>query len=255
MPCLCHAPMGRRRFLLQGAALALPLGTAGCDEAAVLVSEAEAAAMGEQAWAEVHSETPVTQDARFARVVQELSAEMLRAAGQNPDAWEVAAFETDRINAFALPGNKIGIFRGIYEVAETEAQLAAVIGHEIGHLQADHPRERMGNARAQGIIETLVAFFLAQSDIQFDREIMAALGLGLRYGLALPYSRNQELEADRLGLVTMTEAGFDPEEAAVFWQRMEDVAGDRGPEILGTHPAPASRIREIRAMLPELQET
>ncbi|SER53917.1 Peptidase family M48 [Tranquillimonas rosea] len=253
MPCSCHSSLTRRTFLTGAAAV--PLATAGCDQAAVLVSEAEAEAMGERAWQQITSDVPATQDAAFSDTVSEVSSRLIRAAGGSPGEWQVVGFDSDRINAFALPGQRIGVFRGLYDVAQNRAQLAAVIGHEIGHLDADHARERMGNARAQNWLQRIIAFVLQTSDVEFGREIMAALGLGLEYGITLPYSRNQELEADALGLRLMAQAGYDPQAAITFWQRMDSAQPGRPPEMIATHPAPESRIREIRDMLPDLQKT
>ncbi|WP_306133142.1 M48 family metallopeptidase [Roseivivax marinus] len=246
MHCTCHLT---RRRLLTGAA-ALPLATLpACDRASVLVSEAEAARMGAEAWERIRAETPESDDRAFRETVQGLSTRLIETAGGTPSDWDVVAFDSDQVNAFALPGGRIGVFRGLYDLAQSPDQLAAVIGHEIGHLQADHARERMGNARAQNALQRLVAFFLRQSDIEFDEEIMAALGLGLRYGLALPYGRQQELEADRLGLTLMRDAGFQPQAAVQLWERMQAAQPNRPPEFLATHPAPQARIRELREMI------
>ncbi|MHA6347142.1 M48 family metallopeptidase [Roseivivax sp. CAU 1761] len=255
MPCCCPTHLSRRRFLAGTATLPLAGAVSGCDSAAALVSEEEAAEMGRAAWAEIRSEVPESRDARFSGVVAELSERLIRAAGGQPSDWEVVAFESAEINAFALPGNRIGVFRGIYDLAGNASELAAVIGHEIGHLEADHARKRMGSARAQGILERIAAIFLQSAEIEFGAEIMAALGVGLRYGLALPYSRGQELEADRLGLALVGQAGLDPAAAIPFWERMAEAQAGRPPEFLATHPAPASRIREIREMLPEIRES
>ncbi|ETX16395.1 Zn-dependent protease [Roseivivax halodurans JCM 10272] len=246
MTCNCHLT---RRGLLTGVA-ALPVATLpACDRASVLVSEEEAAQMGAEAWERIRSDVPESDDRAFRDTVRSLSSRLIEAAGDTPSNWEVVAFASDQVNAFALPGGRIGVYRGLYDLAESPDQLAAVIGHEIGHLQADHVRERMGNARAQNALQRVVAFFLRQSDIEFDQEIMAALGLGLRYGLALPYGRQQELEADSLGLSLMSDAGFQPEAAIRLWQRMQEAHPNRPPEFLTTHPAPQARIRQLREIV------
>ncbi|ETX29227.1 Zn-dependent protease [Roseivivax isoporae LMG 25204] len=215
----------------------------------MLVSEEQAAEMGAAAWAEIRGSVPESRDAAFRETVASLSQRLIGAAGSDPAAWEVVAFESPEVNAFALPGGRIGVFRGLYDLAETPAELAAVIGHEIGHLQADHARERMGNAVAQGVLQRMVAFLLRQGDIQFDEEIMAALGLGLRYGLALPYGRAQELEADRLGVALMREADLDTQAAIRLWQRMQAAQRGGPPAMLATHPAPETRIRELQEII------
>ncbi|SFE61313.1 M48 family metallopeptidase [Roseivivax sediminis] len=247
MPCTCQT--FTRRRILAGAAT-LPLTTLpACDRASVLVSEDEAARLGAEAWQQIRSETPQSDDPAFRDTVAQLSHELITAAGGQPSEWQVVAFDSAQANAFALPGGRIGVYRGLYELAGSPDELAAVIGHEIGHLQADHARERMGNARASNALQRVVAFVLRQSEIELDEEIMAALGLGLQYGLALPYGRRQELEADRLGLDLMRQAGFDPAASIRLWEAMQQARGNQPPEILATHPAPQTRIRELREMI------
>lgn len=248
MPCTCSPVLTRRRLLAGGALL--PLATLpACDRAAVLVSEEEAARMGAEAWQQIRAETPASDDPAFRGTVADISARLIEAAGGSPDEWQVVAFDAPEVNAFALPGGRIGVYRGLWELAESEDQLAAVIGHEIGHLQADHARERMGNARATSALSRVVSWLLRQSEIEFDEEIMAALGLGLRYGVTLPYGRGQELEADRLGLGIMAEAGFEQRAAVALWQRMQAAQPNRPPAFLATHPAPEARIRELRQLI------
>lgn len=234
-------------------ATALPL-LSGCGEEFPfdLVSDETVRAMGLQAWEEIRSKSPAPSDPDLQAALERVSTRLLSAAGERPGDWEVAVFARPEVNAFALPGKKIGIFEGMFRVVDSADQLAAVVGHEIGHLQADHAQERMNAQVAKQWGLRLVALLLQIGDIEYAAEIAAALGLGVEYGLVLPYSRRQELEADRLGLVTMAAARFDPREAVDLWQRMEAVSGPRVPEFLATHPTPRSRIEAIEAMLPEV---
>ncbi len=163
-------------------------------------------------------------------------------------------FARPDVNAFALPGRKIGVFEGMFAVTANRDQLAAIVGHEIGHLQAEHGQERMSAQVAQGWFMRLVSLVLNLGDVQYAAEIAAALGLGMQYGLLMPYSRRQELEADRLGLFAMADAGYRPEEAVQLWRRMETATRGGPPEFLATHPAPASRIQEIEELLPEVRQ-
>lgn len=242
---MCLSCLSRRRFL----ALTATAPLAGCDEAPDLVSDETVTRMGLEAWGQITRETPISREDSARSTLQAISARLLRAAGEQPSNWEVQLFASDQANAFALPGNKIGVYEGMFAVADSEAQLAAVIGHEIGHLDAEHAQKRMSAQVAKGIGMRLVAFFLDIGDVQYAREIAAVLGLGVEVGLLLPYNREQELEADALGLVTMDAAGFDPREAIALWQNMAQASGGRGPAFLATHPTPQSRIAEIEAML------
>jgi predicted Zn-dependent protease len=241
--------MSRRRFLAGGAALTL---AAGCDRAPALVSDETVEAMGLEAWTEMSTQMQRTADTHLQGVLDAVAERMIRAAGERPGDWEVVVFARPDINAFALPGRKIGVFEGMFSVTESPDQLAAIVGHEIGHLQAEHAQERMSAQVAQGWFMRIVSLLLNIGEVEYAAEIAAALGLGMQYGVLMPYSRRQELEADRLGLVSMAKAGYAPGEAVVLWQRMEAAMSGRPPEFLATHPAPASRIREIEAYLPEI---
>ncbi len=248
---MCNCPIGRRGLLKMAGGGALPL-LGGCDDVD-LVSDATVEAMGLQAWTEIRDATPVAADAALQAALDAVSGRLLAAAGEAPGDWEVLVFRGPEINAFALPGRKIGVYEGMFGVVGNADQLAAIVGHEIGHLQAEHSQERMNAQVAKGWGLRALSFVLQMNEVEFAAEIAAALGVGVEYGLVLPYSRRQELEADRLGLVTMAEAGYRPEESVALWRRMEAATADRAPEFLATHPAPQSRIREIEAMLPEIR--
>jgi len=247
MPCPCAT---RRRFLTGSlAAATLPL--AGCDEVSLpnLVSPEQVEAMGLQAWQQINKTVPVSRNPSGRAAVDRVARRCLQGAGEPPAEWEVTLFASEQVNAFALPGRKIGIYEGMFRAARAEAELAAVIGHEIGHVQANHAKERMNAEVARNLGLRLVAIVLQVGDVQYAEGIAAALGVGLQYGLVLPYSRQQELEADRLGLTTMAQAGFDPAAAVTLWQRMDRIAGDGPPAFLSTHPAPQARIRRIEEMI------
>jgi predicted Zn-dependent protease len=173
------------------------------------------------------------------------------AADQEPKRWEVQVFADPGVNAFVLPGRKIGVLEGMVRTARGDGELAAVIGHEIGHLQAEHSRERLTAEFARSWVQRAVQFVLHLGDVPYAAEIAGLLGVGVEFGVLRPYSRNQELEADRLGLFTMAKAGYDPREAVTLWRRMERMGGG-GPALLSTHPAPAARIQAIEAIIPEI---
>lgn len=247
---MCTCKMNRRTMLSLSAAAALPV-LSGCDDVD-LVSDAKVEEMGLQAWSEIRQSTPVAADAALQSILNETSARLLAAANENPGDWEVLVFRGPEINAFALPGRKVGVYEGMFDVVANQDQLAAIVGHEIGHLHAEHSQERINAQMASGWGTRALSFILEVAEVEYAEEIAAALGIGVEYGLVLPYSRHQELEADRLGLLTMAEAGYNPGEAVALWQRMDIATANRPPEFLATHPAPQSRIAAIEAMLLEL---
>jgi predicted Zn-dependent protease len=208
--------------------------------------------MGVQSWEDLRRQVPTTSSPELQAALDEVTAQLLVAAGEAPGDWEAVVFANPDVNAFALPGNKIGVFEGMFGVVENADQLAAVVGHEIGHLQALHGEERVNAQVLRDLGLRLVALILQFAAVEYSADIAAALGLGVEYGLVRPYSRGQELEADRLGLELMAAAGFDPVEAVTLWRRMDAATGRRLPEFLATHPAPEARIEAIEAMLPDI---
>ncbi len=252
--CGSRAPGGltRRKALRLIGAAALAPGLAGCERIApYLVLEETVEQLGLQTWVKLRQQMPVSRDPAAQRRVAEIARRLLVAAGESPGRWEVQVFAQPDVNAFVLPGRKIGVFEGMLQVARSEGELAAVIGHEIGHLQAEHSRERVAAETLRQWGQRLIGFLLQINEVQFAREIAALLGVGVEFGLVRPYGRAQELEADRLGLFTMAKAGYDPRMAAELWRRM-DARGGGPPAILSTHPAPRDRIQAIEALVPEV---
>lgn len=247
---MCQSCFTRRAFL--GASLTAPVALSSCDDAPNLVSDEEAARMGQEAWEQMLETTPLSRNRSFQQALDSVSMRLLDAAGAGPEGWEIEVFASPDINAFALPGGKIGVYEGMFNVVQNEAQLAAIVGHEIGHLEAEHAQKRMSAQIARNAGVRVIAFFLNIGGIEYGAEIAAALGLGLDVGLLLPYSRDQEIEADALGLGTMSAAGFNPREAVTLWERMQAANSNRSPEFLATHPTPQSRIREIEQILQTL---
>jgi predicted Zn-dependent protease len=249
-------PCPDRRLVLRGLSatvVAAPL-LGGCDREDWLINlvpEAQVQAMGLQTWAKIRSRIPLSQDERRQNIVRGIADRLLRAEGRDPATWQVALFASPQVNAFALPGQRIGVFEGMFRVAENPNQLAAVIGHEIGHVTARHSQSRMNAEAWKTLGLQVINVALGISNVRFANEIAAVLGAGAEFGLLLPYSRNQELQADRLGLFTMAAAGFDPAQAPVLWQRMETMLPQRGPTFLATHPAPTTRIKALEALVPE----
>ena len=165
--------------------------------------------------------------------------------------WDFNLVESKEINAWCMPGGKVVVYTGILPVTRDEAGLAVVMGHEIAHAIAEHGNERM----SQGLLEELGGAGLAlalENEPQKTKDMwMTVYGVGAQYGALLPFSRLQESEADELGLVFMAMAGYNPNEAVSFWQRMAaQKTGGAPPEFLSTHPSDETRIANLRKLLP-----
>ncbi|MDR4508475.1 MAG: M48 family metallopeptidase [Candidatus Brocadiaceae bacterium] len=169
--------------------------------------------------------------------------------------WEVNLIESEEVNAWAMPGGKVVVYTGILKVTGDEAGLAVVMGHEIAHAIAKHGSERM----SQGLIAQMGGVTLSTAlKTQPERTqqlAMQAFGIGAQLGAILPYSRLQESEADHLGLIFMAMAGYDPNKAVEFWERMAQAKGGQAPpEFMSTHPSDRTRIRKIKELLPEAMQ-
>jgi len=209
-------------------------------------------AMGVAAYDQMKQEMPQTTDRAAIRYVTCVSNAVTNSV-RSPDApngWEVTVFQEDSANAFALPGGKIGVHTGLLKVATNQSQLAAVIGHEIAHVLAQHGNERASTgAIAQYGLQAAEAISGPASPAR--DQALAALGLGAQVGILLPFGRAQEREADLMGLDLMASSGFDPNASVTLWENMARAAGGGAPpEMLSTHPSSASRIRELQERIP-----
>ncbi|MBL74496.1 MAG: peptidase [Idiomarinaceae bacterium] len=211
--------------------------------------------MGEQSYEQMKAETPISDDPAMNAYVQCVSHALIDVLPEpySQADWEITVFDQDTVNAFALPGNNIGVYRGLLDVAENQHQLAAVIGHEIGHVIAQHSNERVSSNMAVGAGLQIGAIF-ANKELESDTAalLMSALGVGAQVGILLPYSRTHESEADQLGLDYMADAGFKPIEAADLWRNMAKQSKGAPPELLSTHPSPQTRIDAIEDYAPSL---
>ena len=204
--------------------------------------------MGAAAFQQIQTETPTVEDTPAARYVRCVADAITAQLSGGPE-WDVRVFQDASANAFALPGGKIGVHTGLLEVAQTPDQLAAVVGHEIGHVLAQHANERVSTSYATGAGLQLIEALLGGGSGQ-QQNVMALLGLGAQYGIMMPFSRTQESEADQIGLELMARAGFDPREAVTLWQNMERAGGAQPPEFLSTHPSSSSRIANLQKLTP-----
>ncbi len=168
--------------------------------------------------------------------------------------WEFNLVQDPTMNAWCMPGGKVVFYTGILPVCESDAGIAVVMGHEIAHAIARHGNERMSQQMA--IALGGVALDVAVSDKPEETRNLynLAYGIGSTVGVMLPYSRLHESEADKLGLMFMAMAGYDPQEAPRFWERMESLGSLRPPEFLSTHPNPDTRIADLEAQMPKAME-
>lgn len=238
------------------AALALSLACAGLITACAtsplgraqlkLFPDSELDAMGATAFQETSKKTPVTSNGRATAYVNCITNALIREVG---GSWEVKVFESNDVNAFALPGGKIGVYTGLLKITETPDQLAAVIGHEIAHVIAGHSNERVSQQQVAGIGMTVAQVIVGGGPA--GGAMMSALGAGAQYGVLLPFSRTHESEADLVGLDYMARAGFDPRQAVALWQNMGRAGGQKPPEFASSHPSDETRIRQIQERLPK----
>jgi predicted Zn-dependent protease len=168
--------------------------------------------------------------------------------------WEVNLVENPEVNAWCMPGGKIVVYTGLLPVARDETGLAVVMGHEVAHAIARHGDERMSQGMLQEFGGMALSTYLEQKPAQTQQVWMTAYGLGSTLGVMLPYSRTHESEADHMGLIFMAMAGYNPDEALSFWERMAAGKAGAPPEFLSTHPSDQTRIANLRKLLPEARK-
>jgi predicted Zn-dependent protease len=232
------------------AIVALSLLLAGCQTAPVtgrqqliLMSDQEASAMGLQAYDQILQEKGVSSDAQRTALVRQVGERIVKVTPLANLNWQINLINDDTPNAFALPGGYIGVNTGLFTVAKNEAQLAAVLGHEVGHVVAKHPAERISR---QMMVETGLGVVGGVTP-----ELVSIASQAATLGLVLPFSREQEAEADSIGLQYMARAGYDPREAVKLWQNFAAAGSGGTPEFMSTHPAPGNRIANLQAQMPE----
>lgn len=211
----------------------------------ILRSDQELAAEAARQFAEMRGSIPLETDREtidYVHCVATAVVEVLDPQFRDLD-WDMAIFDADSVNAFAMPGGKIGVMTGILEAADNQHRLAAVIGHEIAHVTARHSNERASRSPVSNVGVRVAAILLGGGHSGATYTAYEALNAGAALGIMLPFSRAQESEADVIGLEFMARAGFDPRESVPLWQNMSDAAGGNGPaEFLSTHPSSEKRI-------------
>jgi predicted Zn-dependent protease len=222
-----------------------------------LVSPAQEMQLGFSSFEQMKKEVPISTDPGHNALLQRVGKRIASvAAGDLPNAqWEFVVFESKEVNAFCLPGGKIGVYTGILPITKDEEGLATVLGHEVAHAAAHHGAERLSQQLLAQTGGSLVQSGFANSDPRTQAIAKTVYSLGANVGVILPYSRLHESEADRMGLRYMARAGYRPEAAMGFWQRFAEhnqrQGGGGGLWFMRTHPLDAKRIEQIKGWLPE----
>ncbi|MFW5442788.1 MAG: M48 family metallopeptidase [Methylococcaceae bacterium] len=204
--------------------------------------------MGLQAFDKLKSEKPLSKNKQYNQFALCIAEAITHEIGGE---WEVVVFADDSLNAFALPGNKIGVHTGLIKLVDNQDQLAAVMGHEVGHVLAKHSNERMSQKTAisQGV--ALVSAISSPTSA-LGQLAISSLGIGAQYGIILPFSRTHESEADIMGLELMAKAGFDPRQSINLWKKMDQASQGKQPaEFMSTHPSHDTRIKELSEHMPK----
>lgn len=248
-----------RRDLIKGLAAGSVVALAGCAynpelgrEQFMLIGEDQLAAMAASVWSDTLRTAPVSRDRSTNAKIDRIGTKIVEAANAGGRGnWDFAVIEDDQVNAFAMPGGKVAFYRGILDIMENDDEIATVMGHEVGHVVARHSAERYSQRMAAGLGMATVMVALQAGDVRFRNEIAGILGAGVTFGLILPYSRQHEYEADRLGVDYMYRANYRPQEALRFWQKMSQ-EGPNVAEFMSTHPSDANRIRALQSQVSAL---
>lgn len=217
----------------------------------MLFSSSELDQMGAASFDEMKKTTAISTDKATNEFVQCVSSAITKnvAKSVHKGSWEVVVFDSAQVNAFALPGGKIGVYTGILNVTENQDQLGAIIGHEVGHVIEHHSNERMSASKLQNMGMAAATTAVGFSELE-DKDLwMAGLGIGLQYGVIMPYGRSHESEADIVGQDLMARSGFDPKASIKLWQNMAALSAKSGQsapaEFMSTHPSNETRIKQL----------
>jgi predicted Zn-dependent protease len=216
-----------------------------------LYSDAELNHMGVTSFEQMKKDIPISEDKAtndFVLCVAEaITANVPESAHQGD--WEVGVFDSEQVNAFALPGGKIGVYTGILNVTENQDQLAAIMGHEVGHVLEHHSNERLSANKLSNVGLAVAAIALGASEVENKGLWVAGLGIGVQYGVIMPYSRSHESEADIVGQDLMAHSGFSPAASVQLWKNMSKLSKEAPPEFMSTHPSNETRIKQLNGHL------
>jgi predicted Zn-dependent protease len=220
------------------------------------LSTQQEAALGLQSYNQVLAQSEPIESGPEFDMVQRVAGRLAKATGEAGSKfdWRASLIRDRQVNAFCLPGGKIVVYTGILPVAQNEASLATVLGHEMAHATSRHGAQRVLQQNLAQTAMTGIAVSLSDMDYDKQRAIMGALGAGAQFGVLMPFGREHESEADHIGLIYMARAGYDPEESIRFWERMERSGGAQPPEFLSTHPSHGHRIQQLQTWMPQALE-
>jgi len=227
-----------------------------------LISDGEMNTMSFQQYDQVIAESQLSTDAKATAMVERVGERIQHAVekyfadrGQSRYLkgydWEFHLIESDQMNAWCMPGGKVAFYTGILPVCQDETGVAVVMGHEIAHAIAKHGSERMSHQMALQMGGIALSEAVSSKPEETQALYMSVFAVGAQYGAMLPYSRQHESEADHMGLIFMSMAGYDPRQAPVFWERMAAGGGQKPPEFMSTHPSDATRVRELNEHMVE----
>lgn len=228
-----------------------------------LMPESEMISMSLTSYSDFMKDNPPSTDNKNTQIVKEvgrnISAAVVKYFADNNLSdrltgyqWEFNLVKNDSVpNAWCMPGGKVVVYSGLLPYTKNAEGLAVVVSHEIAHAVARHGNERMSQEMLAQMGGMALNEAIKEKPDQTKAIFNSAYGFGAQYGIMLPYSRDHELEADKLGLIFMAMAGYNPESAIAFWERMSSIGGQKPPEFMSTHPSDATRINKIKAALPE----
>jgi predicted Zn-dependent protease len=220
------------------------------------MSVEQEAALGLQSYQQVLAQAETVDSGSELETVKRVTSRLAGATGKTGHDfnWQVSLIRDSKVNAFCLPGGKVVVYTGILPVAQNEAALATVLGHEMAHATSRHGAQRVFEQNLSQIAMAGVAGSLSDMDYDKQRAILGALGAGAQFGVLMPFGRKQESEADHIGLIYMARAGYDPRASIEFWKRMESAGSAQPPEFLSTHPSHGTRIQQLEAWMPQALE-
>lgn len=231
----------------------------------LLVSDSEVLASSLTQYSDYMKSAPISSDAKGKAMVTRVGKNIasateayLKANGLTNEvqnfSWEFNLVKDKQVNAFCMPGGKIVVYEGLLKLCSSDDELAVVIGHEVAHAVAKHSNERISQQLLTQYGAQILNQALSEKSARIQQIGNTVYGLGAQYGVTLPFSRKHESEADYMGLIFMTMAGYNPSTAVTFWQKMSANGGASIPEFMSTHPSDATRINDIKKYLPELEK-
>ncbi len=227
-----------------------------------LIPDSQMNTMSFQQYEQVLAESTLSSNAEDTAMIKRVGSRIEKAVGQYMQqnglsshldgyAWDFNLIESDQVNAWCMPGGKVAFYTGILDVCQDETGVAVVMGHEIAHAIAEHGAERMSHSMVMQMGGMALDEAVKNQPEKTRQLYMGAFAVGSQYGAMLPFSRQHESEADHMGLVFMSMAGYDPRQAPIFWERMASLGGQKPPEFMSTHPADQTRVRQLNEWMPE----